>query len=85
MAAIYGPQGVKAGHTAGECVTQLQSAMASLVARGAEILVLGCTELPLIMQQNAAYPIAGKTVVVIDPTEILARKCVSLALADAAR
>ena len=85
MAAIYGPQGVKAGHTEGECVTQLQSAMASLVARGAEILVLGCTELPLIMQQNAAYPIAGKTVVVIDPTEILARKCVSLALADAAR
>ena len=56
-----------------------------MVARGAEILVLGCTELPLIMQQNAAYPIAGKTVVVIDPTEILARKCVSLALADAAR
>ncbi len=28
--------------------------------------------------QNDAFPVAGKVVVILDPTEILARKCVSL-------
>jgi len=49
-----------------------------LAGRGAEIVILGCTELPLLLQQNDAFPVAGKTVAIVDPTEILARKCVSL-------
>lgn len=79
MEAIYGPRGVKAGYTEGECAEHLQSAMASLVEQGAEILILGCTELPLLMQENPAYPMAGKTVAIVDPTAILARTCVRLA------
>ena len=79
MRAIYGPQGVKAGFTAGECASDLLQALGSLAQRGAEVIVLGCTELPLLLAQNKAFPVAGKTVAVLDPTDILARKCVSLA------
>ena len=78
MDAIYGPQGVKAGFTTGRCVDELMQAMTSLVLRGAEIIVLGCTELPLLVERSDAFPVAGKTVVVLDPTDILAKKCVSL-------
>ncbi len=78
MNAIYGPQGVKAGFTEGTCVEELLLALTSLVARGAEVIILGCTELPLLLEQNEKFPVAGRTVVVLDPTEILARKCVRL-------
>ncbi|MBS1229994.1 MAG: aspartate racemase [Proteobacteria bacterium] len=78
MDAIYGEQGVKAGFTAGPCVDDLLHALASLVERGAEVIILGCTELPLLIAQNDAFAVAGKVVAILDPTEILARKCVSL-------
>ncbi|GHU30079.1 hypothetical protein AGMMS50256_16290 [Betaproteobacteria bacterium] len=78
MNAIYGPRGAKAGFTEGECVEDLLLALASLAQRGAEVILLGCTELPLLLDQNEAFPVAGKTVAVLDPTDILARKCVSL-------
>lgn len=78
MNAIYGPKGVKAGFTDGECKQNLFSALNFLADRGAEVIILGCTELPLLLEQNDAFPAAGRTVVVLDPTEILARKCVSL-------
>jgi len=78
MNAIYGPKGVKAGFIEGECVEDLLRALTSLVLRGAEVIILGCTELPLLLEQNENFPVAGKTVVVLDPTEILARKCVQL-------
>lgn len=81
MNAIYGPKGVKAGYTAGECTEDLLLAMASLVGAGVQIVILGCTELPLLVKENEAFPIAGKTVMVLDPTSILARKCVSLGMA----
>ncbi|NMF95889.1 amino acid racemase [Aromatoleum toluolicum] len=78
MGAIYGPAGVKAGFTEGACVQDLLRALTSLARRGAEVIVLGCTELPLLLHEDEAFAVAGKTVVVLDPTEILARKCVSL-------
>lgn len=78
MSAIYGPKGAKAGFTQGECVAELRRALASLARRGAEVIVLGCTELPLLVQEDDAYAVEGRTVVVLDPTEILARKCVGL-------
>ena len=78
MNAIYGPRGVKAGFTEGECVEDLLLALTSLVGRGADAIVLGCTELPLLLKQNEKFPVAGKTVVVLDPTEILARACVRM-------
>ena len=79
MEAIYGDHGVKAGHVDGICRQQLETAMEHLVARGAEVLILGCTELPLLQSEDPALPVAGRTVAVLDPTEILARCCVQLA------
>jgi aspartate racemase len=77
--AIYGEQGVKAGYTEGICREDLMQAIEHLVSCGAQAIILGCTELPLMMAQNDSFPVLGKKVVVLDPTEILARKCVSLA------
>lgn len=78
MDAIYGEKGVKAGYTEGQCKENLLQALEHLVRRGAEIIILGCTELPLLLSQTDDFPVAGKKVVILDPTEILARKCVSL-------
>ncbi|MDR7536034.1 MAG: amino acid racemase [Armatimonadota bacterium] len=52
--------------------------MQALAARGAEVIVLGCTELPLVLQADAA------PVPVLDATEVLARRAVALARGDAA-
>lgn len=78
MRAIYGEKGVKAGFTAGECYDDLVSALRHLVDRGAQAVVLGCTELPLLLAQSPCFLIAGRQVVLVDPTDILARKCVAL-------
>lgn len=78
MRAIYGEQGVKAGHTQGQCRDDLLEALGSVVEMGAEVVILGCTELPLILPESEAFEIAGKTVALIDPTDTLARKCVDL-------
>lgn len=75
MEAIYGETGVKAGHTEGRCREQLYAAGQHLSERGADVLILGCTELPLIAPETSSgLP------PMLDPTDILARKCVSLAL-----
>jgi len=83
MRAIYGEKGIKAGFTAGECRDDLLAALHELVARGAQIAILGCTELPLLLAQNDAFELGGQRIVLLDPTEILARKCVSFAAAAA--
>jgi aspartate racemase len=80
MRAIYGEHGVKAGYLDGACREQLMQAITHLVERGAEVIILGCTELPLLIAQSDHFAVAGKGIVVLDPTEILARKCVSLSL-----
>ena len=76
MAAIYGPQGAKAGFTDGVCHDDLMSAAEYLVkTHGCNVLILGCTELPLILDEGDAV-IAGKEVFIIDPTSALARRVV---------
>ena len=79
MAAIYGEAGVKAGFTTGSCADDLLAALAHVVERGAEAVILGCTELPLLLQATDSYAVGGRSIVVLDPTEILARRCVALA------
>lgn len=79
MDAIYGSRGIKAGYTDGRCRQSLLMALAHLVRRGASVVILGCTELPLVLPEHAAFDVAGRTVVLIDPTAILARRCVALA------
>jgi aspartate racemase len=79
MDVIYGEQGVKAGFINDDVRAKLQRAIAHLVAQGADVIVLGCTELPLLIAQDDKFAIGGKKVPVLDPTEILARRCVALA------
>jgi aspartate racemase len=79
MDAIYGEHGVKAGFTEGACRDELMQALAHLVELGAQAVILGCTELPLLLAPSPALTIAGRTIALLDPTEILARRCVALA------
>lgn len=79
MNAIYGPLGIKAGHTGGVSRQDLLDALAHLVEQGASVVILGCTELPLVLQQDPAFAIAGRTVALLDPTTILAQACVKRA------
>lgn len=78
MEAIYGPEGVKAGTTGPAPRGRADLAIEALVERGAEVVVLGCTELPLL------YP-GGRSefAPLLDPTETLARACVACALGKA--
>jgi aspartate racemase len=81
MNAIYGPQGVKAGFTTGACVDDLLAAIDELAASGVEVVILGCTELPLLLPQATVNTSEGRAVTLIDPTDVLARHCVARALA----
>ncbi len=50
MEAIYGPEGIKAGAPGHRVRPRLQQVGASLRQRGAEVIILGCTELPLVLE-----------------------------------
>ncbi|NYH19209.1 aspartate/glutamate racemase [Paraburkholderia bryophila] len=84
MNAIYGPNGAKAGSRSGECCEDLAAAIDDLVAQGVQVIVLGCTELPLLMRDTApsgaGAGAGGQTVRFVDPTDVLARRCVAYAL-----
>ena len=58
MEAIYGPRGVKAGFTEGQCRDDRHAVAAHLEGRGVRVMVLGCTELPLIFagHLNLTWP-----------------------------
>ncbi|MBC3362010.1 amino acid racemase [Pseudomonas sp. SWRI154] len=79
MEAIYGPRGIKAGYTEGLCKEQLLLAAEHLCELGAKVLILGCTELPLVLGHCPAYELNGHRVALVDPTMILALKCIVLA------
>jgi aspartate racemase len=59
---------------------QAAALVQALAAQGAEAVVLGCTELPLVL---AADVLARAPVPVLDATEALARRAVALALGEA--
>jgi aspartate racemase len=82
MNAIYGPKGAKAGFTAGECCDDLAAALDDLVARGVQVIVLACTELPLLLRDAVIACPGGRVVRLVDPAEVLARRCVAYALGD---
>ena len=77
--AIYGERGVKAGFTDGQCREDLLAGAAQLVEQGARVLILGCTELPLILAQMRTWVVGQASVALVDPTEVLAQRCVRLA------
>jgi aspartate racemase len=79
MRAIYGPEGVKAGCVSGPCHQDILAAANHLAARGMEAIILGCTELPLLLNTPCFTTDAGSQVALIDPTLVLAQRCVLLA------
>jgi aspartate racemase len=76
MEAIYGAEGVKAGFTEGKCRADLRAAIDHLALRGAAVILLGCTELPLLFPQTERFEAAGSMVALLDPTLLLASACV---------
>lgn len=74
MKAIYGKGGIKAGYRTGAPRELLLKAARKLVFQGAELVILGCTEIPLALKDgDIAVPF-------VDPTEILAKSAVRHAM-----
>ena len=76
MQAIYGATGVKAGFTTGQCRDDLLKGILHLAGRGAGVVVLGCTELPLLFPQTTEFDAGGSMIALLDPTMLLAAACV---------
>jgi aspartate racemase len=70
MAAIYGRKGVKAGFTAGPPREALLEAAGELVRAGAQAVLAGCTEVPLVLRPG------DLPVPLLDPMAIGARAAV---------
>ena len=64
--AIFGKEGIKAGFTSGRNREIILDAARSLVKRGAEAVIAGCTEVPLVLKEKDIE------VPLIEPLEILA-------------
>lgn len=67
MARVYG---VKAGDMGEAARKRMAQLAAALVARGAEVVIAGCTEVPLLLSA------AEVTVPLVDSAEVLAQVCV---------
>lgn len=70
MAAIYGKRGIKAGVTAGPPRVILLAAARELVRAGAEAVIAGCTEVPLVLRPG------DLPVPLLDPMVLGAREAV---------
>lgn len=66
MEAIFGKQGIKAGFASGRAREIILQAAAKLIKRGAEAMIAGCTEVPLVLKKEDI------PVPLIEPLEILA-------------
>ena len=67
MALVYR---IKAGDRSQDIRDGLRQLGEQLIAMGADILIAGCTEVPLVLQQG------DNTKAMIDSTDVLARRCV---------
>lgn len=81
MEAIYGKAGVKAGFTAGQCKEDIDAAVDALIADGVNVIVLGCTELPILLPGGEYLARNGGRATLVDPTDVLARACIAHATA----
>lgn len=81
MASIYGEKGVKAGYTQGSCKVDIMKAVDYLKTEKAEVLILGCTELPLLFPNETEIKVGEKNIHLMDPpTLILAQEITSMAI-----
>jgi aspartate racemase len=83
MAAIYGPDGVKAGHVSPSNHDAILDVIAHLADLDADAVILGCTELPLLVPQDLNFTMNGRGLPIVDPSDVLARRCIEMALASA--
>lgn len=72
MEAVYGKKGVKAGYKRGPGEL-LKRAAALLEDRGAECIIAGCTEIPLVLKQS------GVKSHLYNPMELLAKAAIKIA------
>lgn len=70
MEAIFGSRGIKAGFTLGSPREIIHQTARLLIERGAEAIIAGCTEVPLVLKKED-IPIP-----LIDPLQILAEVCI---------
>jgi aspartate racemase len=70
MSAIYGRGGIKAGHTQGLPRRQILAASRQLIRQGAEAIIGGCTEIPLVLRAED-FPVPF-----IEPMRIAAEACI---------
>ena len=70
MDAIFGAGGIKAGFTSAASKKRIVRAAEKLIAKGAEAIIAGCTELPLVFKaEDISVPL-------IEPMDILAQKSI---------
>jgi aspartate racemase len=74
MNAIYGLHGVKAGHRTGSARDDLGLVAANLVRRGAQRLLLACTELPLVAPEADSIWEG----MAVDPSIVVARAVIQM-------
>jgi aspartate racemase len=70
METIFGTKGIKAGFISGRSKQFIVIAAEKLIAKGAEAIIAGCTELPLVLKASDIF------VPLIEPMDILARKSI---------
>jgi aspartate racemase len=70
MEAIFGNSGIKAGFTAGRPRATVVRIARRLIERGAEAVIAGCTEVPLVLKENDI------SVPLIEPMKIGALTCI---------
>ncbi len=70
METIFGAKGIKAGFISGRSKQFIVIAAEKLIAKGAEAIIAGCTELPLVLKASDIF------VPLIEPMDILARKSI---------
>ena len=80
MSVIYGDKGVKAGYSDGPCLDDFQRVLEHVINAGSELVILGCTELPLLSKRIKASRAGSGIVSMLDPGEVLAIRCVELAV-----
>jgi aspartate racemase len=80
MAAIYGPEGIKTGHLQGNSVELLAQACRDLMDQGAELIVPGFAEIPVVIDA-----LRSRAIPIIDANQIYAAHAVSHHARQAAR
>lgn len=73
MEAILGDRGIKAGFASGRPRTTIVRAARRLIGRGAQAIIAGCTEVPLVLRES------DLSVPLIEPMQIAARACIKKA------